>query len=231
MNKLLVATVSIVGMFLFGSTETNASGTTNPPSGLVITTISGQCKQLRLTWNDNSSVETNFRVERSPTGGGAGFVEIATVAGSSATTKTYTDSTVNDFTTYWYRVRYFITPSTFSTYSNEASGNSGIVCTPTGLAVAALLSSCSKLNLSWTDNSKVDTNYEIERRTGTCTGAFTLIASISGNGVTTGLRSYQDTNLVGATQYSYRVRAKSGATYSAYSTCAGNTVTACNATK
>jgi hypothetical protein len=239
MKRLLSAILVGVGVLVLGGTDAKAAGsTTNPPSNLVVTTVSGQCKQLRLTWNDNSSVETDFHVERAPdiSGVPGTFAEIATVLGGSGSTKTYLDTSVSDDTTYWYRVRWHNhTTLQFSAYSNQASGNSGIVCAPTALTVTALLSACDKLNLSWTDNSKVEDDYHIERTAaaGTCASAFTEVGTRLGNGSATGSLTYQDTNLVGGVQYCYRIRAHkhSNNKFSAYSTCVCQTVTACNATK
>jgi hypothetical protein len=218
--------------------------TTNAPSNLVVTNVVGQCKQLRLTWNDNSSFTTeSWRVERSPTGVGGPFTLIATFVGSTASTKSYLDTTVNDDTTYWYRVQWTNTatsggppaPGQVSAYSNVGSGNSGMVCTPTGFGVTVSLTQCDRLNLNWTDNSKVDTEYRIERTAagGTCSSSFTQVGTKPGNGTTTGAMSHVDTGLTGGMQYCYRVRAYNSATgrLSAYSTCACQTVTSCTATK
>ena|ERR1043166_4831714 len=228
-------TFSIAALVLLGATLANAATTTNPPSALAVATVPGQCKQLKLTWNDNSTfVPEDFQVERGPSSGGP-FALIATAPGGSGTTKTYLDTTVDDKTTYWYQVRWSSNNVRFSTYSNISSNNTGVICTPSGLTVSALISSCVKMNLSWTDNSKVDTEYRIERTApgGTCASAFTQIAVNPGNGAATGTMTYQDTTVAGGTQYGYRVRAYrlSDNSFSAYSNCATNKTTSCGATK
>jgi hypothetical protein len=163
------------------------------------------------------------------------FVEIATVAGGSGSTKTYTDSTVADSTTYWYRVRYFVTPSTFSTYSNEASNNSGVVCAPSNLTVTALVSACDRLNISFLDNSLAEDEFRLERATagGSCAAVFGQIAVISASPGSGGTVLYQNTGLLGGVQYCYRARAYNLAfnRFSAYSNCSCATVTSCGATK
>ena len=83
------------------------------PTALAASTKKGQ---VTLTWNDNSSDETAFVVERSlsPLDG---FVEIATVG---ANTRTYIDKTAVKKSTYHYRVRAENGPAK-SAYSNIAS--------------------------------------------------------------------------------------------------------------
>ncbi len=54
---------------------------------------------VTLTWNDNSSDETGFRVERSTNG--SSFSVLDTVA---ADVTTYSDETIQPSSTYWYRV-------------------------------------------------------------------------------------------------------------------------------
>ncbi len=66
------------------------------PSDLTAVASAGQ---INLSWSDNSSVETGYRIERA-TGAGA-FVEIGTVA---ADVTTFSDTTVQGATTYSYRV-------------------------------------------------------------------------------------------------------------------------------
>jgi len=54
---------------------------------------------VTLTWNDNSSDETGFRIERSTDG--SSFSVLGTVA---ADVITYSDETIQPSSTYWYRV-------------------------------------------------------------------------------------------------------------------------------
>jgi hypothetical protein len=70
---------------------------------------------LRLTWSDNSSNETGFRIERK-TGTGGSFALVATVA---ANAMSHVDTGLIDGTTYCYRVRAY-NGSSVSSYSNES---------------------------------------------------------------------------------------------------------------
>jgi len=70
------------------------------PSNLIATAAASSA-QVTLTWADNSSNETGFKIERSTDG--VSFTQIATTATNIAT---YTDSTGLAYaTTYYYRVR------------------------------------------------------------------------------------------------------------------------------
>jgi fibronectin type 3 domain-containing protein len=72
--------------------------------------------QIDLSWTDNSSDETGFRIERSKRVN-TSFAEIA-VVGQDVTS--YTDTTVSKGTTYFYRIR-STNAAGDSAYSNEAS--------------------------------------------------------------------------------------------------------------
>jgi hypothetical protein len=84
------------------------------PSDLTATATSGS--SIELNWNDNSFDETNFEIQRSLTGNDIDFTNIATVAANATS---YTDTTVNKDTVYYYRVRALRT-TTHSAYTNVA---------------------------------------------------------------------------------------------------------------
>jgi len=72
--------------------------------------------QLTVRWDDNSSRELGFKIERSTNG--STFTAIAILG---ANTTSYVDSSVASSTTYWYRVRAYDL-FRFSSYSNVTSG-------------------------------------------------------------------------------------------------------------
>jgi transcriptional regulator CtsR len=85
----------------------------NAPSNLIATPISSS--QINLTWQDNSSDETGFKIERK-TGSGS-YSQIATV-GAGVTS--YSNTFLSANTTYYYRVRAY-KGTLNSNYCEEAS--------------------------------------------------------------------------------------------------------------
>ncbi len=81
------------------------------PTNLVATALTGS--RINLSWDDNSSGEINFEIERSLTSG-SGFSLVATVG---ANVTTYQDTGLANGTQYFYRVR--AVSGINSDYSNE----------------------------------------------------------------------------------------------------------------
>lgn len=102
-----------------GTTESDYSNIDNDttilavPTSLVATAHTDTI--INLTWNDNSSAEINYAIERSLTSG-SGFSLIATIAANSTS---YQDTGLTEETQYYYRVRALGT-TVNSVYSNEA---------------------------------------------------------------------------------------------------------------
>jgi len=93
-----------------------------PPSAPSNLTAVGSLTQINLSWQDNSSDETNFRVERSPDGVN-NWGEIATV---SANSSSYADTGLTQNIRYYYRVKaYRSNGDKTSDYSNIANAFSG----------------------------------------------------------------------------------------------------------
>lgn len=93
-------------------------GTTTPPaapSGLGATATSSSA--INLSWIDNSSTETGFKLERKAGSGGT-YTEIA--GSIAANTTTYSNTGLAASTTYYYRIRSYNAAGN-SSYSNEVS--------------------------------------------------------------------------------------------------------------
>lgn len=175
-----------------------------PPAPSGLTATPSLPNQVTLTWSDNSSTETGFKIQRKDAATGS-YVDIATTAANVAG---YKDSTLKDGTVYYYRVA-ATNAAGDSAFSNEASGTTALA-KPT-LATATTVSS-SQINLAWTDNSGSERGFKIERKTG-ATGTYAQIAQVGPNA-----QSYSDTNgLAPNTRYYYRVRASTGMSDSDYS--------------
>jgi hypothetical protein len=101
------------------SNSPSALAKTNPttptaPSNLAATAVS--TTQINLSWSDNSSDESGFKIERK-TGASGTYAQVAT---TNADSITYSDTGLSPGTTYYYRVRAY-NASGDSTYSNETS--------------------------------------------------------------------------------------------------------------
>ncbi len=185
------------------------------PTGLAATAVSST--QVDLTWIDNSTNESGFKLERATAAAGP-FTQIA-VTGTGVTG--YSDSGLTASTTYYYRVR-ATNAAGDSAYSSTASATTQAQATapaaPTGLAATA--ASSSGITLFWADNSSNETGFKVERATASA-GPFTQIA-VTGASVT----GYSDSGLAASTTYYYRVRATNAAGDSTYSNTASATTQA-----
>ena len=188
------------------------------PTNLTATAVSSS--QIDLNWSDNSSDETNFSVERS-LDGTSEWTEIGAV---NADTTTFSNIDLPAGTEYYYRVRaYRSSDDTYSDYSNIAAATTQAVPLIAPSALNALASSCTQIDLSWTDNSTDETNFRVER-SADGTSNWAEIDTVNADTVI-----YSDTNLATGATYYYKVRAyrSSDGAFSDYSNIAYATTQAC----
>jgi hypothetical protein len=190
------------------SGNTNAASATTQavapaaPSALAAAVVSAS--QVDLSWADNSTNETGFKVERSTDG--VNFTQVATVASNITT---YSATALTSGTTYTFRVRAYNGVGN-SAYSNTASATTPATppAAPSGLT--ATNASASRVDVAWADNSGNETGFKVERSTdGT---NWTQVGTTSAN-VTT----FAATGLAASTTYQFRVRATNSAGDSGYS--------------
>ncbi len=164
--------------------------------------------QINLSWQDNSSSETNFEIYRSNTSGGP----LTLLASVPANQTTYESTGLSPNTTYYYRVL-ASSKDGKSAYSNEASATtSGVALPPNGPdGLTALAVSTTQINLKWNDRSDNETNFVIERSIGNNTH-YEIIADVNANDTT-----FESTALTAGQTYFYRVRASNEDGNSAYS--------------
>lgn len=210
---------AIVYATTHAATDTQAPTT---PSNL--SAIAASSTSVVLNWSastDNVAV-TGYQIERCQGSGcNSSFTQFNAASNGWANTTGLTAGT-----TYGYRVRAYDAVPNYSAFSGivyvatKAADDTQAPTTPSGLTVTA---GPNQLTLAWTaatDNVAV-TAYLIERCSGSpCT--YVQIASVSGT-------SYVDTNVVGATSYSYRVRARDAVpNYSTYTSVASALPAACD---
>jgi len=178
------------------------------PSGL--TASAASATQINLTWADNSTNETGFKIERMAAGG-----TWSLIASVGAGVTSYSNTGLSASTAYSFRVSATNAVGD-SGYSNTASATTQAVATapvaPSSLTASAL--NTTQITLSWVDNSNNETGFKVERMTGATWSQIGTVAA----GVTT----FADSGLSASTAYSYRVRATNAVGDSAYS----NTATA-----
>jgi hypothetical protein len=174
------------------------------PSGLtgagVYNTANPSQGAINLVWQDKSSIETGYSVERS-TDNKTWTVLTSTLAPNSTS---YSDTGLTLGTTYYYRVRCFNGPSA-SPYSSTIN----VAATPTAPAqpsnLTAVAVSGTQINLTWQDKAINATSYSVEWSTDNKT--WTVLTSTPASNAT----SYSDTSgLKSSTTYYYRVRAFDG---------------------
>lgn len=178
---------------------------------------------IAVSWTDNSDNETNFVLERAlVTGGNTGsFASIATpltTAGTgTAGRQTYEDTTAVIGEIYVYRVKAIdnVTDNVISEslVSDVSSAFGFSLANPSSFTVTV---NGSNIDLSWLDNSNVETSFEIERNeyntvtqakvVGTTT-TFSVPSTAFINSAVDTL-TYKDTTAVAGIDYQYTIKAK-----------------------
>ena len=167
------------------------ASTPSAPSSLAVAVVSSS--QLKLTWKDNSSIESGTKIERS-TSSGSGFSQIATVG---ANVVSYTAGSLASGTKYYFRVRAYNAAGN-SGYSNTASNTTKDTIPAGATSLTATAVSSAQINLTWACAAGNEDGFKIQRSTDGTT--FTQIATAGINAT-----SYSSTGLVGNTKYYYRV--------------------------
>lgn len=167
----------------------------NVPLYLSVNTLSST--ELTLSWTDDSSNETGFKIERSPNGV-IFWTQIATV---SANVITYSDTGLEPDTQYYYRIRAYNAAGN-SDYSNIDNGITLQSPPATPLDFDVVVISTSSVKLTWTDASTDETAFVIDKSTdGGLNWTSTEIK-------TPGLETYTVTGLSYNATYSFRVFAR-----------------------
>lgn len=194
MNRLSVF-VLILGLFTIGGLigcgddEGPTGPTLNVPHDLVAVEISSN--SITLEWVDEDMIGFGYRVERKL---GANWTEIADL---ESDIRTYTDTELAEGSTFEYRVKSYNHNSESSPSVNMAATT--LPNTPTGLSAERI--SGNSIGLAWTDESNVETGYEIHRSL-QAGGSYESIATLDADST-----EFTDTGLEVRTTYYYKVRA------------------------
>jgi fibronectin type 3 domain-containing protein len=170
-----------------------------PPTAPTGLTATGGYSVVELDWDDSGSDVVGYKLYRSTSSGSSG-----SVLASNLTASAYSDSAVDNFTTYYYRVTAVGTNGLESSFSGQVSATpvqdpSGPPAAPTGLTADA---GDALVSLDWDDNNDIDlSSYSVYRST---TSGSYLAGPLATNLLSS---SYEDTNAVNGTTYYYVVTA------------------------
>ncbi|HEX5650863.1 MAG TPA: M12 family metallo-peptidase [Steroidobacteraceae bacterium] len=183
------------------------------PSSLAVS--SAAYNSVNLTWLDNATNESGYKVERSPDG--VTFTERASLGAGA---RSFTDSTVSASSRYYYRVRAYNSAGV-SGYSNVVNVTTPAAPTlpasPSSLTVTSV--TYNSVSLSWLDNATNESGYKVERSLDGV--SFAEVATLGA-----GSHTYTNGSLSASTPYSYRVRAYNSAGVSGYSNAVSTTTPA-----
>ncbi len=177
-----------------GSAYSNIASATVPmtavpaaPSNLVVTALS--TSQISVTWNDNSTNESNFILERSTDG-----VNFTQIAAPAANATSYADGGLSAGTKYYYRIR--------ASNAGGASSNSNMASATTIAAPVNMLPS------GWTDSDLGSTG-----KAGSATytgGVYTVSGAGAGIGSTSDALNFAGTTMNGNGTLTARVTSNTG---------------------
>ncbi|MDD5595136.1 MAG: fibronectin type III domain-containing protein, partial [Candidatus Omnitrophica bacterium] len=182
---------------------TTAVNLPQAPTGLIVANVSAS--ELNLSWVDNSTNETGFRIERRTE-----TSEFAQIHLTAANVTGYLDPGLIENTKYYYRVQ-AVNAAGNSGYSNVASNTTVMPNTPIDLKAVAL--SGSEIDLAWLDNSSDESGFVVQRSLVSGSG-YEDIANLQPN-----TQSYHDSNLESNTTYYYIVCAYKNGGDSSYIAC------------
>jgi hypothetical protein len=174
----------------------DATTVIQPPTNLAANGVTAQ--PIVLTWTDNSAIEDNFHVYRSLTSNGT-FTDIT--AAAPPTASPYSDTTVAEGTTYYYKVLAHDAvagDSAFSNTDNEPAPTKAPTTTTAGAG------SVPGIRVSWTDASSIETGYWIQRKLSTnpTYGHLAAVSPTSGSGT---IVTYDDGTAAATATYNYQV--------------------------
>ncbi len=170
------------------------------PTGFLAKTLSAT--QIKLTWNDVSAFESEYRLERR-TNASSTWAETNVFAPN---TRAYTDENLTPEVLYFYRLRCSNTGA-HSDYASSEAATWPVPPIPGG--ITAQTQAGGEIKIAWLDLTPYETGFRIERRTSSTSWVEVKAAGPN-------VKVFLDTAVDGLVQYFYRVRAVSGSRFSAY---------------
>ncbi len=185
-----------------GITDSNTISVTMPQAPLTIPAAPGVLEaqafsnRVELGWEDNSTNETGFKIERRI--GNGSYSQTATIGSNSDNNAFYTDITTSPKTSYTYRVRAY-NGAGDSSYSSSVTlttpgGSPGSFTLSNGTPVWDANIPGPKVQLNWTDSTDAG-GYAVYRNGTLYNAAFT------------GTSFLNNSNLTGGNTYTYFIRA------------------------
>lgn len=205
----MYSTDSLTGTHAY-SNQTSATtlSATLPPTGLLATPVTSS--QINLTWTNQDPTATAVVIERQSLTVGAAtpFVQIASLSGQATSYQdTNNGAGLPSQVAFNYRA-YAVSPRGNSAYSNT-SETTTLAPPATPQAFTATAASSTEIDLSWSNSDPTVSSYLIQRATGN--GSFSNLITVTAPAL-----FYQDTTVVPATQYTYRMSAQSPTGASVY---------------
>jgi len=153
--------------------------------------------RIRVTWTDNATDESGFRVERSATSNGP-WTTLATTGANAVSSDDWQPPTAEQPACY----RVFA----FNGYGNSQPSN--IDCTAMPAAPSDLVATAtgSDVSLAWTDHSGVEDGFQVRRWTASA-GTPVVVATLPANAIT-----YHDVGLADNTYWYQVLATKDGGT-------------------
>jgi len=149
-------------------------GVEEPPAAPSNLSASASTDDISLSWTDNSSKEDGFYVYRAQASGST-LSDYTRIADLGANTTSYTDSSLEDGETYYYRVTAYDAVGE-SDSSNEASATTSL---PAPSGVSQAIDSPTTITVSFTDNSDNEDAYRVEKSTDG--GTWTHVTDLGAN--------------------------------------------------
>ncbi len=180
---------------------TTLLSTISAPGNLIAILDPQDTTNVNLLWDDNSSNELGFIIQRA-VGDSINATVFDNIDSVAADVTTYTDTTVSDTTTYTYRI-YAYNADTVSAFSNLAE-----ITTPLPVELTSFTANVvnGKILVSWTTATEINNaGFSLERSNDNL--KFIELAFIEGNGTTTSRSEYSfKDNSVLSGKYYYRLK-------------------------